>query len=356
MTSLSIRGLCVRRGGLEVLRGLDLSVESGESVAVLGRSGSGKTTLLRTIVGFEEPWAGRVLLDSVDVTWTPTARRGISFVAQEPSLQPNLTLGDNVERPLQFAADRPPESRRRRVRDELRRFGLAGRADKPARQAAAGEQHSAATARGTIRDPAVLLMDEPVVALDAGARRATIRQLRLRHQATNSTMLVATNDWVLAAGLADRVGVLAGGKIIQIAPSIDLYDQPGSIEVAELTGQWPLNRLSGRIRRPPGLPTEIATPAGTVRTWRELPQRMVIVGIRPADLVLVAGDDDGELHGIAGFAAVLGRHSLVTVDADGLELRAMGPVPPPEPGDAVRLAWRRVHLFTLDGEAIAHLE
>ena len=131
MVSLRLEQLTVRLGDTTVLRDLDLWVDSGTSLAVLGQSGSGKSTLLRTIAGLEHPTAGRVLLDNVDVANVSVADRGVVLVPQTPALQPNLNLADNVGRPLKWAdRQQPPETRRRRVMNELRRFGLGGRGHK----------------------------------------------------------------------------------------------------------------------------------------------------------------------------------------------------------------------------------
>jgi ABC-type sugar transport system ATPase subunit len=363
VASLRLRELTVWRGGTEVLRDLDLFVESGSSLAVLGQSGSGKSTLLRAIVGLDPPVSGTILRGNVDVTDVPVSERGIVMVAQQPALQPNLNLADNIERPLIWNKQDDPPSRRRRVTRELRRFGLAGSGAKKVNEAAAGEKHSAATARGTVRDPDVLLLDEPVTALDPSARRERVRQLRQQHLATSSTMVVATNDWAVAAGLADLVAVLDGGSIVQVDAPVELYDNPASIHVAELTGQWNLNRLAGTVRRNAGARTQVVTAAGPLETWRELPDRPMIVGIRPSDLTVITGDDIApaqggrtDLTGIVTTAGILGRASLVGVDADGLPLQALGPTPPPEIGSTIGMICRRAHLFTLDGEAIDHIE
>jgi len=353
VVALNVRQLTVRFDDTTVLENLDLFVGPRSSMAVLGQSGSGKSTLLRTIAGLDRPVAGNIYLDGVDVTDVHTSQRGLIFVAQSPALQPNLNLADNVERPLKWAGDTPPESRRQRVASELRRFGLGGRGHKWVNEASAGEIHSTATARGTVRNPRLLLLDEPVAALDAGARRARILELRRQHRSTGSTLVVATNDWTVAAALADRVAILAGGSIIQEAEPLDLYNRPVSMHAAELTGRWRLNRLAGTVRRPPGAQIEIVTPAGPIRTWRDPPQESMVVGIRPADLIVA---DDGPLQGTVVSSMVLGPTVLVTVDADGLRLEAMAPKPSPEAGSAVRMRWRRAHLFTLDGDAIDHID
>ncbi len=367
MTTLSLHAIEVTLDGVEVLRGLDLVVESGASLAVLGPSGAGKTTLLQTIVGLQQPSSGHVVLGNNDITHLPTHERGISLVSQSPALQPNLTLAANVERPLVYGDERPRDKRRLRAFRELRRFRIGRLGNRRPSQTSAGEQHVAATARGTVRRAAVLLLDEPVIALDPMARRSLIRQIRDQQRHDGTTMVVATNDWEVAVGLADRLAVLTDGTIAQLGSAEDLYDRPDSLEVAGLTGRWELNRLAGRVRHVRGERTEVVTPAGVLRTWRELPDRPMIVGIRPEDLEIVdssagvgsstvSGDRLDSLTATVRSAAVLGRTALVHLDADGLPLQAMGPTPTPPAGSTVRLSWRRAHLFDLAGVALDHLD
>ncbi len=356
---MSLHGIDVQLGDVEVLVDLDLLVESGASLAVLGSSGSGKTTLLRTIVGLQQPSRGRILLNDVDITATPTRERGISLVSQDPALQPNLTLADNVERPLNFAAKQPPKQRRRRAFRELRRFGIGRLGDRRSDQASAGERQAAATARGTVRDRAVLLLDEPVTALDPAARRSMIRQIRTQQVSEGTTMVVATNDWEVAVALADHLAVLFEGRILQSGTAGDLYDRPANLDVAELTGRWKLNRLAGRVRPVQGERTEIVTAAGVLQTWKPLGPQPMIVGIRPEDLEVV---DDGGPSASTGLTAtvtagtVLGRTALLQLDGDGIPLQAMGPSPAPPTGSTVRLTWRQAHLFDLNGVAFDHLD
>lgn len=361
VTSLSLHAIEVRLGGVEILRGLDLTIESGSSLAVLGPSGSGKTTLLQTIVGLRRPTRGRVVLGDNDITDLPTYERGIALVTQSPALQPNLTLAANVERPLGFTENQPKEQRRLRAFRELRRFRIGRLGDRRPKHTSVGEQHIAATARGTVRKVAVLLLDEPVIAVDPVARRSMIRQIREQQRFERRTMVVATNDWEVAAGLADRLAVLAEGRIAQLGAAQDLYDRPATIDVAGLTGRWELNRLAGRVRTVQGERNEIVTAAGALRTWRNVADRAMIVGIRPEDLEIVEPDvvaagGGGRLEAVVTSASVLGRTSLVHLDADGIPLQAMGSTPAPEVGSTVAMVWRRAHLFDLNGIAIDHLD
>ncbi|MDH3293668.1 MAG: ABC transporter ATP-binding protein, partial [Acidimicrobiia bacterium] len=293
MTSLWLQSLNVRLAGIEVLRRIDLHVDSGASLAILGRSGSGKTTLLRTIVGLEQPSGGRVIVGGFDLTDVPTAERGIALVTQQPSLDPKASLATNVERPLKLRGDNPPRSRQRRAVLELGRFGLRSRANARAEETSAGEQQTAATARGTVRQPGLLLLDEPVTAIDPDARRLMVRRLKQQQMANETTVIIATNDWEVAAGLADQIGVLANGTIIQLGSAVDLYDYPASIEVAELTGRWQLNLLPARLRLVPGERSELVTGAGPIRTWRDIGGGPMTVGLRPSDLTIT---DHGDLR------------------------------------------------------------
>ncbi len=367
MTALSLHSIEVQLGGVEILRGLDLIVESGTSLAVLGPSGSGKTTLLQTIVGLRQPSSGQVVLGNRDITHVPTYDRGIAMVSQTPALQPNITVAANVERPLRYADEQPAEQRRLRAFRELRRFRIGRLGNRRPNETSVGEQHIAATARGTVREAALLLLDEPVIALDPMARRTMIRQIREQQRVQGTTMVVATNDWEVAAGLADRMAVLSNGMIAQSGTAPDIYDGPINLDVAGLTGRWELNRLAGRVRPIQGERTEIITPAGALRTWRTVPERPMIVGIRPEDLEVVQPDrritagqdtavDGGLLTAVVRSATVLGRTSLVHLDADGIPLQAMGPAPAPAAGSTVLLAWRRAHLFDLNGVAFDHLD
>ncbi len=359
MTTLSLRSIEVQLGGVEVLRGVDLVVESGTSLALLGPSGAGKTTLLQTIVGLREPSNGQVILGNHDITNQPTHQRGIALVSQNPALQPNLTLSDNVELPLRFAEEHPKERRRRRALRELGRFGIGRLGNRRADQTSAGEQQTASTARETVRQTSVLLLDEPVIALDPIARRSMIRQIRERQRSDGTTMLVATNDWEVAAGLAEKMAVLSDGLIGQTGSPQELFDRPSTLDVAGLTGRWEINRLAGRVRTVEGERDEIVTAAGALRTWRGLPDRPMIVGIRPEDLEVVTDEPErepGELRGVVESTSILGRTSLVTLDADGIPLQAMGPTPPPTNGATVSMTWRRAHLFDLEGNAFDHLD
>lgn len=355
--TLRLQSIGVDLGDRCVLNGIDLDVAPGTALAVLGASGSGKTTLLRTIVGVQAASRGRILVGGEDLTATPANARGMALVPQQAVLDPGRSLVGNVELPLVFRATEAPTDRRRRAGRELKRFGIGRLGSRRPAETSAGEQQTASTAKAMVKETDIILFDEPVIALDPTARRSMITNLRHRQMSEGITMIVATNDWDVAAGLADEMVVLVDGAIAQRGPTLDIYDRPLTVEVAELTGRWRMNRLAGTLSSLPGERTVIATAAGDLHTWQTIGQRSVIVAIRPEDLVV--GDPLNQaatLSATVRSSMMLGPTTLVDLDADGLPLQATGPVPAPPVDTTVALTWRLAHLFDLEGRALARVE
>lgn len=357
MVAIELRDVHVRRGDVSVLRGIDLAIESGEAMAVLGASGSGKSTLLRTVIGLEQPHRGRVLLDGEDATGTPTADRDLAMVAQGAPLHDHLTIAGNVEFPLRLRAVRRDE-RDRRVDTELQAFGLSDFSDRRPGSLSDGERHAAAAAHSTVRVPRGLLLDEPVGALDPDSRRDVLAQLRAVHRGSGATLVVATNDRAVAA-LGDRVVVIDEGHVLQVAPLHVLHDQPGTLVVADLTGTWPVNRLAARTGRRHDGRITLDTAAGRLAVWRDdlADVAQVTLAIRPAELV-VGRDEPGAtgLRGTVADVAPLGHLWQVTTQVDGLQVVAVTRDDPPAVGQVVGMHPRRVHVFGLDGSVMAHVD
>ncbi|MEU6983576.1 ABC transporter ATP-binding protein [Streptomyces sp. NPDC046324] len=242
-TALQLRGLRRSFGSSVALDGLDLDVAPGELLALLGPSGCGKTTALRVLAGFERPDEGQVLLDGEDIVPVPANRRDTAMVFQSYSLFPHLTAADNVAFGLRMRKVRAAE-RRARAAELLELVGLAGHGDRFPHQLSGGQQQRVALARALALRPRLLLLDEPLSALDARVRvtlREEIRRLQLE---LGITTVFVTHDQEEALSMADRVAVMNGGRLEQCATPTELYERPATDFVAEFIGT--MNRVPGR--------------------------------------------------------------------------------------------------------------
>jgi thiamine transport system ATP-binding protein len=339
--TLACAGLAVAARGVTILRDLDLTVPAGRLTALVGPSGAGKTTLLRAIAGLEPVAAGSISLGGRDLATVASHRRRLAVVFQEPRLFPNLTVGDNAAFPLRMAG-----VNRRRRRDAatalLDEVGLAGMADRHPRGLSGGEQQRVALARALAGDPELLLLDEPLSAVDPH-RREELRQLIARIQrARHVTTLYVTHDRTEAAELGDDVALLIEGRIVQHAPPRELFTRPASAVVARFFGATNLltgTVTSGRLRLL-GLTLMVDAADGT-RTATIRPERFEL-------------DPQGLLQGRCVTSALQGSHRRLVVDCAGTRLEAhVDADATVEPGDPVGLTIDPQHVWVLPEPASA---
>ena len=232
-------------GAVRALDGLSLDIAPGELVALLGPSGCGKTTALRILAGFEYADTGTVSVDGKDISRVPAAKRDMGMVFQSYSLFPNMTALDNVGFGLRMRKLRAAD-RNRRAGELLDMVGLTDQAGKYPHQMSGGQQQRVALARALAIEPRVLLLDEPLSALDAKVRLQLREQIRALQQRLGITTLFVTHDQEEALSMADRVGVMKDGRLEQVAVPSKLYAEPATAFVAEFVGT--MNRIPGQMQ------------------------------------------------------------------------------------------------------------
>ena len=233
--SIELTSLCKRFGEHTAVDCIDLSVASGEFFSLLGPSGCGKTTTLRLIAGFEQPTSGRIVLDGADVSGVPAHKRNVNTVFQSYALFPFLSVFDNVAFGMRYARVTKAELRTR-VGDALSLVSMTGFASRRPSQLSGGQQQRVALARALVLNPAVLLLDEPLGALDAKLRRSLKVELKALQERVGITFLYVTHDQEEALTMSDRLAVMDSGRIAQIGTPRQVYEEPADSYVADFLG------------------------------------------------------------------------------------------------------------------------
>ncbi len=265
-----------------------LTIDDGEFVVIIGPSGCGKSTLLRLIAGLEEPSAGRVLIDGRDVTDLEPAERGLAMVFQSYALYPHLTVAENIAFPLTMAR-RPKVEIAARVAVVAAALELGDLLDRRPRALSGGQRQRVSIGRAIIRQPGVLLLDEPLSNLDAALRVRMRHEFARLHQRLGTTMIYVTHDQVEAMTLANRIVVMARGRVEQVGMPLDLYRAPATVGVAMSIGSPSINLLPVTVAARDGDGATVRLPAGAIcRVAARLPSAAVgepaTLGVRPEHL------------------------------------------------------------------------
>jgi putative spermidine/putrescine transport system ATP-binding protein len=305
--NISLRGVTKRFGPARAVDGLSLEIAQGELVSVVGGSGCGKTTTLRMIAGFERPDAGEVVFDGRCVNDVPPRQRGVGIVFQSYALFPTMTIYENIAFGLRVA--RWPEAKiRDRVAEMVELTRLGGLEGRYANQLSGGQQQRVALARALARRPGILLLDEPLSALDAKIRLRLRGELRKIQQDLGITTVYVTHDQEEALSIADRIAVMADGRIEQVGRPEEIYGAPRTEFVADFIGI--ANLLACRV---------VSASEGLV-DWAGLTLRVppgglrdgarVVISVRPEQLTIAgpvsAGGDGNRLEGVVEVATFLG--------------------------------------------------
>jgi multiple sugar transport system ATP-binding protein len=272
--TVEVRGLTKRyhHGGAPAVDDIDVATTDGEYLVLLGPSGCGKTTLLRTIAGLEQPTEGEVLIGGNVVNGLPPRARQVAMVFQSYALYPHKTVLDNIVFPLK-AVKMTKEKRQERARWAADLLGLAALLKRKPRQLSGGERQRVALARALVREPSVFLLDEPLSNLDAKLRASARDELKQFQARLGTTTIYVTHDQAEAMGLGDRIAVMYAGKLRQLGPPREVYENPADTFVATFLGAPPMNlvprgsRLVG-FRPESFLPAEIVEDGGDITEAR----------------------------------------------------------------------------------------
>ena len=249
-------------GGVRAVDGIDLATEEGEYLVLLGPSGCGKTTLLRMIAGLEQQSSGDVLIDGHLVSGLPPRARQVAMVFQSYALYPHKSVYANIVFPLR-ASKLPKDERDRKAHWAADLLGISNLLGRKPRQLSGGERQRVALARALVRQPKVFLLDEPLSNLDAKLRASARDELKRFQDEVDTTTIYVTHDQVEAMGLGDRIAVLSEGRVRQVGPPVEVYDDPADTFVATFIGSPPMN-LVPRGDRLVGFRPEHLLPAGVV--------------------------------------------------------------------------------------------
>ena len=353
MSAVEIRNIQKRYGDVETLKGIDIALESGEFLVLLGSSGCGKSTLLNIIAGLAEPSGGDILIGERSILGAHPKDRDIAMVFQSYALYPNMSVARNIGFGLEMRKV-PAAEREKAVRDTARLLQIENLLDRKPSQLSGGQRQRVAIGRALVRNPQVFLFDEPLSNLDAKLRMEMRTELKRLHQMLKTTVVYVTHDQIEAMTLATRIAVMRDGRIEQLGTPAEIYDRPATLYVAGFVGSPPMNildaEINGRDFRIVG--SDEAFPLPDAFVGAATAGRRVKVGIRPEALRLATADGTGiRLAALVEVMELTGPE-LVTTARIG-EQRITACLPPRtslEPGSTQVLSFDEaaLHLFDPD--------
>jgi multiple sugar transport system ATP-binding protein len=331
MADIAIDRVTKRFGDVEAVKEVSLSIPDGEFVVLLGPTGAGKTTLLRLVAGLEKPEAGMIMIDGRDATHEPPATRDVSFVFQQYSLYPHLSVYDNLAFPLRAPSRRVAESEiKERVTTVAKLVRIDHKLTNSATRLSGGEMQRVAIGRALIRNPSIYLMDEPLSSLDAKLRADLRVELKHIQADLGATILYVTHDQTEAMTMASRIGILDRGRLVQIGTPHEIYEHPVNTYVAARLGTPAINLLPADLLPVNGMPKQIAT-----------------VGARTEHIALIPSNDGpAEVMQIEH----LGSENYLHVKLNGHHLVTLAPLEQSwRPGERAQITLQQPLYFDVAG-------
>ncbi len=320
MADVSLREVSKSFGAARAVRSVSIDIANGEFVVLLGPTGAGKTTLLRLVAGLETADAGTIAIGGEAVNALPPAARDVAFVFQQYSLYPHLSVFENLAFPL-----RSPQRKMatadvdRRVREVAAMVRIDHKLENRSTKLSGGEMQRVAIGRALVRNPSIFLMDEPLSSLDAKLRADLRLELKRIQNDIGATMLYVTHDQIEAMTMADRIGILSEGELVQIGSPREIYETPADLYVAARLGQPQMNIL----------------PAGLIEC--PMPEGTVVIGARTEHLRIKAARN-GEANGRIGWVEHLGDQNHLHVELGGRKIVSLTePGSGFGPGDEVKV-------------------
>ena len=320
MADLQLKDVRKSFGAVDVIKGVDLDIKSGEFIVFVGPSGCGKSTLLRLVAGLEDITSGTLSIDGKVVNDLPPSKRGIAMVFQSYALYPHMKVYDNMAFGMRLGGG-GKEAVDKRVREAATMLQLDPYLERLPKQLSGGQRQRVAIGRAIVRDPRVFLFDEPLSNLDAALRVATRIEInKLHERMPDTTMIYVTHDQVEAMTLADRIVVLKDGHIEQVGSPMELYNNPANLFVAKFIGSPAMNTIPCTIESDGMGPTVKPDAGNPVKVAAAIPAgnrgKKGIFGVRPEDLV-VANGSGAIFNGAIDIVEKLGEVTLVYVTCGG---------------------------------------
>lgn len=331
MADISLQGINLSYGSTPALVDVDMTINHGEFMVLLGPTGAGKTSTLRVIAGLEKPNMGDVRIDGRTVTRETPAQRDVAMVFQQYSLYPHMSVRENLAFPLRSPILRTPEEViRTKVQAVADILQISHKLDNKSTELSGGEMQRVSIGRALVRDPAIYLMDEPLSSLDAKLRADLRVELKRIHAELDATLLYVTHDQIEAMTMATRIGVLDEGRLVQIGTPREIYENPKSLYVASRLGQPRINILPASL---------FAGAPGAAHSMALRPEHIHVGRGKPASVVRVEHlGDQTRLH------LKLEGHSIITLTEPTHTLK---------PGDTLPIEPADVLYFDADGARIA---
>ncbi|WP_026440200.1 ABC transporter ATP-binding protein [Acidocella facilis] len=355
MCTLELKNLRKAYGNVEVIKGVDLTINDREFVVFVGPSGCGKSTLLRMIAGLEEISGGELLIDGVRVNQVPPDKRGLAMVFQSYALYPHMNVADNMAFALRLAGV-PKAERDARVAVAAKTLQLDALLDRKPANLSGGQRQRVAIGRAIVRQPKAFLFDEPLSNLDAALRVQTRIEIAKLHNDLKSTMIYVTHDQIEAMTLADRIVVFNAGRIEQVGTPLELYHNPANLFVAGFIGSPKMNLIGAEVVQTDGSASMLKLEGGSgfAVPARLAPGAKVTLGLRPEHIELAP---EGGLAGKVEVVEHLGNETIAYADigaAQPLTVKLSSDAPV-RLGETLHFALRghAASLFDEQGQAIA---